>query len=62
LEDIRIREFTEVFYLRAGISKLVVRKSESECELLIFTAKPAAILGKDGVKLKEFETALLKKF
>ena len=62
LDDIKIREFTEKFYVRAGISKLVIRKAEKECELLIFTAKPAAILGKDGQKLKEFEAALLKNF
>lgn len=62
LEDIRMRDFTEVFYVRAGISKTVIRKAEKECELLIFTAKPAAILWKEGQKLKEFENALFKKF
>jgi small subunit ribosomal protein S3 len=62
VEDIKLREFVEVFYARVGISKTLIRKTEKECEIIIFTAKPAAILGKEGQKLKEFEAALLKKF
>ena len=37
---------------------MVIRKTEKEGELLIFTAKPATIIGKDGKKLEKFESAL----
>ena len=61
LEDIQIREFVEEFYYRAGIAKTIIRKTEKEGEVLVFTAKPAAIIGKDGAKLAEFEAKLTKK-
>ncbi|USN55990.1 MAG: 30S ribosomal protein S3 [Candidatus Peribacteria bacterium] len=60
VEDIKLREFVEKFYYRAGISKVVLRKTDNEGELLLFTAKPATILGKDGKKLEEFEAAVKK--
>ena len=60
VEDVKIREFVEKFYFRAGISKLVIRKTDSEGELLLFTAKPAVVIGKDGEKLVKFKAALEK--
>ena len=56
----KIRELVESFYFRAGISKTVIRKTDKEGELMLFTAKPAAIIGKDGKKLEEFEATLMK--
>lgn len=61
VEDVKIRELVESFYKRSAISKVVIRKSIGEWEILIFTAKPAAILGKDNVKLQEFELLIKKK-
>jgi small subunit ribosomal protein S3 len=58
VEDIKVRDFVEEFYYRCGIAKVVIRKTEKEGELLIFTAKPATIIGKDGKKLEDFEAAL----
>ena len=60
VEDIRIRELVESFYFRAGISKTVIRKTEKEGELMLFTAKPAVLIGKDGKKLEQFEKKLHK--
>lgn len=61
VEDVKIRDFVEEFYYRAGISKVVIKKSEKEGEVLIFTWKPAALLGKEGKRLAEFEAWLEKK-
>jgi small subunit ribosomal protein S3 len=55
-----LRELIDEFYFRAAISKVVIRKTDSEGEILIFTAKPAAVIGKDGKKLEEFEQAVKK--
>lgn len=60
VEDIKIREFIEEFYYRAGIAKTVIRKTGKDGEILIFTAKPAAIIGRDGEKLAEFEKKVKK--
>lgn len=58
----KIRHFVEDNYKRSGIAKIVNRKTEKECEIIIFTAKPALILGKEGKKLEEFQKKLVKKF
>ena len=47
-------------YPRSGISKIILRRSEQSGEVLIFTAKPAVILGKDGKLLVDLEAALKK--
>lgn len=60
VEDVKIREFVEEFYYRAGVAKVVIRKTGRDGEILIFTAKPAAIIGKDGEKLAEFEKKVQK--
>ena len=44
VEDMRVRALVEQVYVRAGISKVIVRKSDTVGEVLIFTAKPAAVL------------------
>ena len=60
VEDMRIRNLVEKVYTRSGISKVIVRKNETSGEVLIFTAKPAVIIGKDGKELENFEQRLLK--
>ena len=60
VEDVKIREFVEEFYFRAGISKTVIRKTDKEGEVLLFTAKPAVVIGKDGDKLNKFQAKLEK--
>lgn len=62
VEDIKIREFIEKFYPRSGISKVVIRKTDKDSALIIFTSKVGVLMWKQWVKLKEFEKALEKKF
>ncbi len=62
VRDMQIRQFVEETYKRSGIAKIVLRQTEKESEVIIFTAKPALILGKEGKKLEEFQQKLAKKF
>lgn len=62
VQDIKVRNFVEDAYKRSGIAKIVIRQTDKECEIIIFTAKPALILGKEGKKLEEFQAKLVKKF
>jgi len=48
--------------VRTGISKVVIRKTAKEGELIIFSSKVGVLMGKQGTKIKEFEDALKKKF
>ena len=62
VEDIKIRDFVDAYFPRAGISKVVIRKTAKEGELIIFSSKVGVLMGKQWTKIKEFEDALKKKF
>ena len=62
VEDIKLRRLVDSFYKRAGISKVVIRKTAKEWEIIFFASKVGLIKGKDGSKIKEFENLILKKF
>ena len=66
VQDLKVRRLTDKFYKYCGISKLVFRKGETsdkvKNDILIFTAKPALVLGKDGKKLEDYKTLLKKEF
>jgi len=62
VEDIQIRILVDKTFTRSGIAKIVIRKTDKEGEIIIFTAKPAVILGKDGAKLDAFSKLLKKRF
>ncbi len=62
VEDIKLREFIDKFYPRSSISKVVIRKTAKEGEVVIFASKVGLIMGKDGGKIKEFEDIISKKF
>ena len=62
VQDMQIRKFVDETYKRTGVAKIVIRMTEKETEIIVFTAKPALILGKEGKKLEEFQKKLEKKF
>lgn len=62
VEDIKIRNYIEKNYKRSWIWKVVVRKSVEETEVVVFTAKPAVLIGKEGKKLQELQDTLGKIF
>ena len=62
VEDIQLRDYIEAFYPRAGISRVVIRKTNKEWEIILFASKVGVIMGKDGAKIKELEDKIEKKF
>ena len=44
VEDLEIRKLVESYYQRAGIAKIVIRKTAKEGEILIFASKLGAIM------------------
>ena len=66
VQDLKVRNLTDKFYKYCGVSKVVFRKGETaentKNDILIFTAKPALVLGKDGKKLEEYKALLKKTF
>lgn len=62
VEDILIRRFAEEYFGRSWISKVVIKKTNKEWEILLFTAKAWIIMWKNWEKIKDFETKLSHKF
>jgi len=44
VEDIKLRAFIEKTFPRSGISKVVVRKTAKEGEMIIFTSKIGVLM------------------
>lgn len=60
--DIKLRNYIESKLKRTGIAKIVVRMTEKDGEVIIFSAKPATILWKDNSKVKQLEAGIVKNF
>lgn len=62
VEDIQIRNFIDNAFPRAGISKVIVRKTQKEWEIILFASKVGALMGKNWEKIKSVEQQLKDKF
>ena len=62
VEDIKMRKFVDDTFGRSGISKVVIRKTAKEWEIIVFSSKVGVLMGKNWEKIKVFEEALKKKF
>jgi small subunit ribosomal protein S3 len=58
IEDIQIRNFIDKSFPRAGISKVIVRKTQKEGEIILFATKVGVLMGKNGEKIKAVEKKL----
>ena len=62
IEDIKIRNFIDASFPRAGISKVVIRKTQKEGEIILFATKVGVLMGKNGEKIKSVEQKLKQLF
>ncbi len=58
VEDIEIRRYIEKTFPRTAISKVVIRKTAKEWEIIIFTSKVGVLMWKQWARIKEFEKNL----
>ncbi|MDR0369500.1 MAG: 30S ribosomal protein S3 [Candidatus Peribacteria bacterium] len=58
IEDIKIRNFIDKSFPRSGISKVVIRKTQKEGEIILFATKVGVLMGKNGEKIKSVEKKL----
>lgn len=62
VEDIAIRKFIDETFPRSGISKVIIRKTAKEGEIILFATKVGVIMGKGGEKIKSVEKQLKDRF
>ncbi|MDR0282447.1 MAG: 30S ribosomal protein S3 [Candidatus Peribacteria bacterium] len=58
IEDIKIRNFLDKTFPRSGISKVIIRKTQKEGEIILFATKVGVLMGKNGEKIKSVEKKL----
>jgi small subunit ribosomal protein S3 len=58
--DKDIRDFIKAKYLRAGISKIILKRKNDGIDVTVRAARPGVIIGKGGVGIEEFNSALKK--
>lgn len=62
VEDIKVRDFIDKKFKNSWISKVIIRKTAKEGEIIVFTSKVGLIMWKQGNKIKELEDELKEKF
>jgi len=61
LTDIKIREYLNSKLKDASVSKIVIKRNNKRCEVVISTAKPGIVIGRSGAGITELKDALSKK-
>ena len=59
-EDLKIREFLNDFYKNAYVSQIEIKRTGKRVIVAIHTAKPGAVIGREGAKKTEAVKALEK--
>ena len=62
VEDIKIRNEVEKAFPKSWIAKIVIRKTNKEVEVIIFTSKVGILMWKNWEKIKQFEEKLKTTF
>jgi len=61
-QDQKIRKYLRVKYLNSGISKVEIKRSAGNIEIIIHTSKPGVIIGRGGAGVEEIKKILKRKF
>ena len=59
-EDVKIRSFIKKNYAHASISKVLIERYVNRVRARIYSARPAALVGKKGAELETLRTAVAK--
>ncbi|PCI25156.1 30S ribosomal protein S3 [Candidatus Peregrinibacteria bacterium] len=62
LDDISIRTFIFKRFAEAGISRVEIGRISGKTEVVIYTAKPGIIIGRQGTQIDEVRAELEKKY
>ncbi len=60
-EDFKIKNFIKKNYEKAAIARVVVkRRVEDKVEIIVYTARPGAIIGRQGKELQRIKNSIMK--
>ncbi len=58
IEDHKIREFLKKKLYKAGISKIEIERASDRLRVIVYTAKPGAVIGKGGTEIDKVKAEL----
>ena len=58
--DVKIREYLMKKFKNAGISKILIERSNKKCEIFINTRTPGMIIGQSGVEIEKVKKEISK--
>lgn len=61
-QDVMMRKFLKVTLRESGVSRIEIRRSSEQINILIRTSKPGMIIGRNGSGVEELKRKLKKKF
>ena len=60
VEDYKIREFLKKKLYHAGVSKIQIERTTGRVKVIVYTAKPGAVIGKGGAEIEKLKVELAK--
>ncbi|KYH12385.1 30S ribosomal protein S3 [Neorickettsia sp. 179522] len=61
-EDYFITKYVESSFAHVGISKVIIKRKGTACDITLYCVKPGLIIGRKGADLESFKLKLNKKF
>ena len=61
-QDVQIRKFLEKKLAEGGISKIEIRRSAKEIEIIVHTSRPGVIIGRGGTNVEDLKKEIKKKY
>ncbi len=58
--DVKIRNYLEKKFKTAGISKIVIERKKSRCEVIMYVSKPGLVIGQNGAEIEQAKKAVSK--
>ena len=58
IEDHKIREFLKKKLYKAGISKIEIERASDRLRVIVYTAKPGAVIGKGGTEIDKVKAEI----
>ena len=59
-EDLQIRKEIEEYYKKAQVSRILIERVKNKVSIVLFTAKPGAVIGKEGAVKTQLVAKLQK--
>jgi small subunit ribosomal protein S3 len=61
-EDVKMRKFLQIKFKNSGVSRIEIKRSSGNIEIIIHTARPGVIIGRGGAGVEGIKKEIKQKF